>query len=303
MSQLSHDVARIADPPTLRHAMVEAEHCLSGKGVASPRHDAEAIAAHLLHVPRAELWRYVDDEPPVGFADLVRRRSMRVPLQHITGLAHFRTVRLAVGPGVFIPRPETEVVVEFALSMLHELANPAPLVVDLCAGSGAIALAIATEFPGARVHAVEQDPGALPWLRRNVKLADVRVSESDMDGCLDELSSQCDLVIANPPYIPTDAVPRDLEVARHDPKLALYSGADGLGHIRTVAHTASRLLRPDGIVVVEHGDQQGQSAPQIFRDTTDWADIRDHRDLADRDRYLSARRTMSDSGTASKQDR
>jgi release factor glutamine methyltransferase len=204
---------------------------------------------------------------------------------------------------VFIPRPETEVVVEFALRTLQESANPEPLVVDLCAGSGAIALAIATEFPGARVHAVEKDPGALPWLRRNVKLADVRVSESDMDGCLGELSSQCDLVIANPPYIPTDSVPRDLEVARHDPQLALYSGADGLNDIRTVARTAARLLRPDGVVVVEHADQQGQSAPQIFKDTADWADVHDHRDLAGRDRYLSARRTSSDSGTASKQDR
>jgi release factor glutamine methyltransferase len=218
---------------------------------------------------------------------------MRVPLQHITGLAHFRTVSLAVGPGVFIPRPETEVVVEFALAMLHESANRTPLVVDLCAGSGAIALAIATEFPGARVHAVENDPGALPWLRRNVKHVDVMVSESDIDGCLDELTSQFDLVIANPPYIPTDAVPRELEVARHDPGLALYSGADGLDHIRTVERTAARLLRPDGIVVVEHADEQGQSAPQIFRDAREWGDVCDHRDLTGRDRYLSARRTSA----------
>ena len=293
MSAVSHDVVPVTDAPTLRRAIVEAEERLSETGVASPRHDAEEIAAHLLRVSRGDLWRYIDDEPPVGFADLVRRRSMRVPLQHITGQAHFRTISLAVGPGVFIPRPETEVVVEFALTMLHESANRRPLVVDLCAGSGAIALAIATEFPGARVHAVENDPGALPWLRRNVKHADMLVSESDIDGCLEQSPSQFDLVIANPPYIPTDAVPRELEVARHDPGLALYSGADGLGHIRTVERTAARLLRPDGIVVVEHADEQGQSAPQIFRDARDWQDVRDHRDLTGRDRYLSARRSST----------
>jgi len=293
MSAVSPDVVPVADARTLRQVIVVAEERLSETGVASPRHDAEEIAAHLLRVSRGDLWRYIDDEPPVGFADLVRRRSMRVPLQHITGQAHFRTVSLAVGPGVFIPRPETEVVVEFALTMLHESSNRTPLVVDLCAGSGAIALAIATEFPGARVHAVENDPGALPWLRRNVKHADVLVSEDDIDGCLEQLPSQFDLVIANPPYIPTDAVPRELEVARHDPGLALYSGADGLGHIRTVERTAARLLRPDGIVVVEHADEQGQSAPQIFRDTRDWEDVRDHRDLTGRDRYLSARRSST----------
>jgi len=293
MSAVSHDLVPVIDAPTLRQAIVEAEECLSATGVASPRHDAEEIAAHLLHVSRGELWRYVDGEPPVGFADLVRRRSMRVPLQHITGKAHFRTVSLAVGPGVFIPRPETEVVVEFALTMLKESTNRAPLVVDLCAGSGAIALAIATEFPGASVHAVENDPGALPWLRRNVKHVDVLVSESDIDGCLDQLPSQFDLVIANPPYIPTAAVPRELEVARHDPQRALYSGADGLGHIRTVERTAARLLRPDGVVVVEHADEQGQSAPQIFRDAHHWGDVCDHRDLTGRDRYVSARRVST----------
>jgi release factor glutamine methyltransferase len=280
---------------TLRSAIVDAARNLADHGVASPRHDAEMIAAHLLRVPRTQLWRHLDDEVPPGFTDLIGRRAARVPLQHITGTAYFRHATLHVGPGVFIPRPETEIVVDEALRLLHAMQRPRPVVVDLCAGSGAIALSLATEFEGATVHAVELDPGARPWLRENVTRAGVHVHSADMEGSLPELDGTVDLVISNPPYIPSDAVPRELEVARYDPELALYSGADGLDHIRVVERTASRLLRPSGWVVVEHADQQGTSAPAVF-DAPGWTSVRDHRDLTGRDRFLTAQRSAGPDG-------
>ncbi|HVQ87171.1 MAG TPA: peptide chain release factor N(5)-glutamine methyltransferase [Actinomycetes bacterium] len=272
---------------TLRSALADAEVALQRSGVASPRHDAEELAAHLLDTTRSNLWRHLDDQVPVGFVDLTQRRGARVPLQHITGYAHFRHLTLAVGPGVFIPRPETEIVAQFALDWLKKLGQQPPIVVDLCAGSGAIGLALATELADATVVAVENDPGALPWLRRNAA-GRVQVVDQDIDGCLPDFSGRVDLVIANPPYIPVDALPRDPEVARYDPELALYSGADGLDHIRTVERTASRLLRPGGLVVVEHADQQGSTAPEVFSRVSTWTEVVDHQDLTGRDRYVSA---------------
>jgi len=275
---------------SLRRALGEAETRLAGAGVSSPRHDAETIAAHLLRVPRSGLWRHLDDDLPAGFLDLVGRRAARVPLQHITGTAYFRHATLTVGPGVFIPRPETEVMVEAALQLLATMATPSPVVVDLCAGSGAIALSVATECAGATVHAVELDPGARPWLRDNVLGSGVHVHSVDMAGCLPQHFKSVDLVIANPPYIPVHAVPREVEVARYDPELALYSGEDGLDHIRVVQQTAARLLRPEGWVVVEHADQQGQSAPEVFSGAVGWSNVQDHLDLTGRDRFLTAQR-------------
>ena len=275
---------------SLRTAVARAEWLLRSEGVQSPRHDAESVAAHLLRVPRSKLWRHMDDPTPTGFFDLIGRRAARVPLQHITGTAYFRNATLAVGPGVFLPRPETEVVVGEALRLLTGMGT-APLVVDLCAGSGAIALSIATECPRSTVHAVELDPGAGPWLDENVSKEGVHVHRVDMSGCLAELENRVDLVIANPPYIPVDAVPRDLEVARYEPELALYSGEDGLDHIRIVEQNAARLLRSGGWVVVEHADQQGHSAPQIFASALGWENVQDHVDLTGRDRFLTAQRT------------
>jgi len=299
MTQLAHgaDLGFAPDAP-LRSAILTAETRLRDKGVASPRHDAEAIAAHLLGVTRTDLWRHMDQTAPVGFTDLVSRRAARVPLQHITGTAFFRHATLTVGPGVFIPRPETEVVVEEALRLLADLAVFAPIVVDLCAGSGAIALSIATEYAGVTVHAVELDPGAGPWLRDNVADAGVQIHAASIEGCLPHLAGAVDLIVANPPYIPTDAVPREVEVARYDPDLALYSGADGLDHIKMVQRAAARLLKPGGWVVVEHSDQQGSSAPQVFADAGCWSPVVDHVDLTGRDRFVTARLDPDLQGTA-----
>lgn len=276
---------------TLREALRSAEAHLTASGVPSPRVDAELLAAHLLRVGRGGLWAHLTDPVPAGFDDLVARRAERIPLQHLTGCAYFRTITLVVGPGVFTPRPESELVVGRALELVD--GTPAPLVVDLCSGSGAMAAAIATEAPGARVHAVELDPGARPWLQRNARVHGFRAHLTDVSGCLPELSGQVDVVVANPPYIPESCVPRDPEVARYDPPAALYSGADGLEHMRMVERDAARLLRPGGWVVVEHGDLQGRTAPQVFSDTGRWADVCDHVDLAGRDRYLTARRAGS----------
>ncbi len=173
---------------SLRAALREAELQLAASGVPSPRVDAELLAAHLLGVGRGALWSHLDAAVPVGFEDFVARRAERIPLQHLTGWAYFRTVTLAVGPGVFSPRPETEVVVGHGLDLLADLGVTAPTVVDLCAGSGTMAAAVAVEAPGAQVHAVERDPGAGPWLQRNAAAHGFTAHLADVDGCLPELS-------------------------------------------------------------------------------------------------------------------
>ena len=259
---------------------------LAAAGVPSPQFDAEELAAFSLGVERRDLWRASAVGPE--FAAYVRRRAGREPLQHITGRAHFRHLTLAVGPGVFVPRPETEVVVDAVLAATRAVASP--VVVDLGTGSGAIALAVADEAPGARVHAVEADPGAHAWAARNAAGTAVDLRLGDMADAFPDLDGAVDVVVSNPPYIPVDAVVRDPEVAAHDPALALWSGADGLDAVRVVERVAARLLRAGGTVVVEHADLQGESAPAVFAGTGRWTDVADHRDLAGRDRYLTARR-------------
>lgn len=276
----------------LRDALLSAERRLEAAGVPSPRVDAELLAAHLLEVSRGGLWSQLDAPVPAGFDDLVAARANRIPLQHLTGWAHFRTVTLAVGPGVFCPRPETELVAGHGLDVLATAGIEQPTVVDLCSGSGPIAAAIAVEAPHAQVHAVERDPGAGPWLQRNADTHGFTAHLDDLEGCLEDLNGSVDLVLANPPYIPEGSVPRDPEVARFDPELALYSGPDGLTHCRLVERTAARLVREGGWVVVEHGDLQGRSVPAIFEATGAWTDVTDHVDLAGRDRYVCARRTV-----------
>jgi len=275
---------------TLRAALADAAQQLAYQGVPSPGNDAEELAAHLLDTTRTELWRHLDEPAPVGLADLVRRRAARVPLQHITGRAHFRHLSVLVGPGVFVPRPETEVVVQHALDRVATSPRPNPVVVDLCSGSGVIAASIAAEAPGAVVHAVEADQGALPWLRRNLADTGVQIHGCDLDDALPGVVGGVDVVVANPPYIPEAAVPRDPEVARHDPAMALYSGPDGLDHIRRIETLAARLLRAGGWVVVEHADEQGTSAPAVFAASTSWVEVSDHLDLTGRPRVVVARR-------------
>jgi release factor glutamine methyltransferase len=277
----------------LRAAVEAAADRLALAGVPSPRFDAEELAAHALGVERRDLWSV----PSLGgqaqtFAAYVGRRVAREPLQHITGRAFFRHLELAVGPGVFVPRPETELVAEAAIAATRALAarDWPPVVVDLCTGSGAIALAVASEVPGSQVHAVEADPDAFAWAVRNCAGSVVDLRLGDMADSFRDLDGAVDVVVTNPPYIPVGAVVRDAEVAAHDPSLALWSGPDGLDAMRVVETVAARLLRPGGTVVAEHADLQGSSAPEVFRHTGSWVDVRDHTDLAGRDRYLTGTR-------------
>jgi release factor glutamine methyltransferase len=277
----------------LRAAVEAATDRLAQAGVPSPRFDAEELAAHALGVERRELWAVTSlGDAGEAFAAYVDRRAAREPLQHITGRAFFRHLELAVGPGVFVPRPETELVAEAAIAATRAATSGdrPPVVVDLCTGSGAIALAVATEVPGSVVHAVEADPDAFAWAARNCAGSGVDLRLGDMADSFHDLDGEVDVVVANPPYIPVGAVVRDPEVAAHDPSLALWSGTDGLDAMRVVEQVAARLLRPGGTVVAEHADLQGSSAPEVFRHTACWVDLEDHADLAGRDRYLTATR-------------
>jgi release factor glutamine methyltransferase len=271
----------------LRAAVTAAAERLAYAGVPSARHDAEALAAHVLGIDRKDLFRYdVVDES--AYDALLDRRAAREPLQHLTSTAAFRHIELAVGPGVFIPRPETEVTAGAAIDHVRLLDRP--VVVDLFAGSGPIALALADEVPGAEIHAVESDDAAMTWLRRNAAGSPVKVHHADVDGCLPELSGMVDVVVANPPYIPVGAQIRDPEVAAYDPATALWSGPDGLDAMRVLEANAARLLRPGGIVVAEHADMQAVAAPAVFAETGRWLDVLDHTDLTVRPRYLTAHR-------------
>ena len=270
---------------------------LAEAGVDSPRADAEQIAAHVHGVGRGELHRVPDSAFNPRFWDEIARREAREPLQHITGHAYFRYLDLEVGPGVFVPRPETEVMTGWAIDRLREMDVTEPVVADLGTGSGAIALAIAQEVPRAQVHAVEADPLARGWAKRNiVRCAEyaphtagrVILHAADFASVVPALDGAVDLVVSNPPYIPVGAVVPP-EVAEYDPAGALWGGADGLDAIRVIEQTAGRLLRPDGLVAVEHGAPQGAAVYWVFAEERGWADTRNHKDLANRDRFVTAR--------------
>jgi release factor glutamine methyltransferase len=276
---------RPAEDRRLGPLLAAAAARLEAAGVPSPRFDAEELAAFSLGTERAALWRH--DRPGQRFAEYVERRAAREPLQHITGRAYFRHLTLAVGPGVFVPRPETELVAEAAIDAARRAAG-VPTVVDLGTGSGAIALAVADEVPTARVYAVEADPHAHAWAARNCAGTAVELRLGDMAEAFVDLDGTVDVVVSNPPYIPTGAVVRDPEVAAHDPDVALWSGPEGLDAMRVVERVAARLLHRGGLVVTEHADLQGASAPAVFAATGRWTDVTDHRDLAGRDRYVTA---------------
>ena len=270
---------------------------LAEVGVDSPRNDAEIIAAHVHGVRRGELHRVPDAEFNPRFWDEVARRAAREPLQHITGLAYFRYLELEVGPGVFVPRPETEVMTGWAITRLREMDVAEPVVVDLGAGSGAIGLAIAQEVPRAQVHEVEADPVAARWTARNIARVTetaphlagrVALHESDFGHPNGLPDGAADLVISNPPYIPAGAVVPP-EVGEYDPAAALWGGEDGLGPIRVIEQVAQRLLHPDGLVAVEHGAPQGAAVYWIFAEEKGWRDTRNHKDLAGLDRFVTAR--------------
>ena len=275
---------------TARSLVTAAAALLRRAGVASPEHDAAELLAHVLGTTRGRLplLGEVPDTAVETYDALVARRAAREPLQHLTGLAHFRFVELAVGPGVFVPRPETELLAGWAVEQAAALDRP--VVVDLCTGSGAIAKAVADEVPGARVHAVELDPAAHAWAERNLAGTGVDLRLGDMATAFEDLAGRVDVLTCNPPYIPLDAWESVAVEARdHDPALALWSGDDGLDAIRLLEQRAAALLRPGGVVGAEHADAQGESAPAVFAATDRWADVRDHSDLADRPRFLTAR--------------
>jgi len=307
---------------SLRDAVREAVRVLSGAGVDSAEFDAVALAAHLLRTSTPEVRKLMIMGAPVpeGFDDLVAERARRVPLQHLTGKAGFRRLDLSVGPGVFVPRFETELTAGLAIAHLCKPghgatepgtgpgtaqstiprsagANPTPgpglraVVVDLCAGSGAIALAVKDEVPAAEVHGVEVSELAHAWAIRNrddlrldvdIRLGDARVAFPDLEGVVD-------VVVSNPPYIPVGAIPNDPEVRDHDPDVALYGGStDGLRIPLEVAARAAALLRPGGFFVMEHADVQGDSLAAALGRTGLWQDIEDHEDLNGRPRAVTA---------------
>lgn len=259
-------------------------------GVASPERDADLLLAHVLGLAlgRLPLVDTLAAGEREAYDALVARRSAREPLQHLTGTAAFRHVELAVGPGVFVPRPETELLAGWAIEQAQPVA--APVVVDLCTGSGAVAAAVKDEVPHAYVHAVELDEQAYAWAERNLAGTGVDLRHGDMATAFDDLLGTVDVVVCNPPYIPLEAWESVAAEARdHDPHLALFSGQDGLDAMRVLERRAAQLLRPGGVVGAEHADVQGESAPAVFAAAGRWVDVADHRDLAGRARYVTAR--------------
>jgi len=274
---------------SLADAVREATDVLAEAGVPSPRADAELLAEHLLGVGLGRLRALMlgDTPAPDGYRELIAERARRIPLQHITGVAHFRYLELAVGPGVFIPRPETESVVQLVIDRLQGQARPK--VVDLGTGSGAIAGSIAHEVPGAEVHAVEFSEFAHAWAARNLLPLGVHLIRGDLRDALPEHNGTFDVVVSNPPYIPAEAVPNEPEVALHDPPEALYGGgADGMVLPTAAAASAARLLVPGGYFVMEHAEVQAGWIATMLERSGLWTAVATHRDLNGRDRATSA---------------
>ncbi|MFG3599235.1 peptide chain release factor N(5)-glutamine methyltransferase [Micromonospora chersina] len=278
-------------------AVARAARALAAAGVEAPRVEAELLAAYVLEVPRGRL-ALADGLTPAQrdrLDTLVGRRVAREPLQHLTGVAGFRHLELAVGPGVFVPRPETELLAGWGIEQARR--SPAPLVVDLCSGSGAIALAVAQELPSARVVAVERSPAALDWLRRNAaeraaagdRPIEVVTADVTDPGLLADLVGRVDVLLCNPPYVPRSVVVPP-EVAGHDPDEAVFGGADGLDVIRPVVGRAAALLRPGGVLGVEHDDTHATAVPALLAADGRYERVEEHRDLVGRPRYATASR-------------
>jgi release factor glutamine methyltransferase len=265
---------------------------LAAAGVPSPRVDAELLLAAVLRVDRGALLtvREASADAAAAFDAAVARRAAREPLQHITGEAPFRHLVLAVGPGVFIPRPETELLVDEALAHLDRNPAPAPVVVDLCSGSGAVALAVAQEVPTATVIAVEREPSALAWLARNADGTSVRVVAGDARDpeLLADLRGTADVVLANPPYVPRAAIV-DEEV-RADPAAAVFGGDDGLALMPAVIARAAEWLREGGLFATEHDHFHGRVVPELLRRDGRWREIAGRNDLPGRPRFTVAHR-------------
>ncbi len=282
---------------SLRAAILDAATSLDAAGVPTPDVDAQELAAHLLGVPRTRLGLtpLVDEEYLREYRALVEQRARRIPLQHLIGSVRFGRATVAVGPGVFVPRPETESLLAWALPAIADVTRP--LVVDLCTGSGALALAIAAQRPDARVIGVERSPAALAWARRNALAqagpgrAGVELRGGDIfdDRLLTDLDGTVDLVTANPPYVP-EGTPVEPEVADHDPAEAVFAGPDGLAVIRPLISVAAGLLKIGGRLAVEHDERHGESVPALLRARRVLTDVREHTDLAGRPRFVTATR-------------
>jgi release factor glutamine methyltransferase len=281
----------------LEHLIREATVRLDAAGVPAPETEAGRLAAVALGI-RAEDLNDRTDVGPVAaqFVELVRQRSRRIPLPRLVGRAPFRNIELLVGDGVFVPQPETGPVVEWAVKALGQQGLDHPLVVDLCSGSGVIPLAIANEAPHAVVHGVELDPTAYGWASRNVEAriaagdTPVTLHLGDIADAVHELDGTVDMVVSNPPYVADHEVADvEPEVRDHDPRVAIEGGADGLVLIRLVEQVARRLLRDGGLLVIEHSDRQGKSAPAILKAAGGWTYIKAHRDDDGLDRFVTAR--------------
>jgi release factor glutamine methyltransferase len=282
-------------PDTSLAALVHAAaQRLAEAGVPDPLVDAELLAGHVLGRSRGEVQAAIirgdapREEEAAAIDAVVVRRAAREPLQHITGTAPFRHLELAVGPGVFVPRPETETVVQYAIDALLAAAEPEPIGIDLGTGSGAIALAMATEVPHARVFAAELSPEAYPWARRNTEgVANLTLVNEDLAHAFRDLAGTASVVISNPPYVPDAAIPRDPEVRLFDPAMALYGGEDGLDIVRVLSTRGLELLRGGGLLVLEHGELQGEQIRSILA-ADGWRATATHRDLTLRDRVTTA---------------
>lgn len=266
-------------------------------GIESAKVDAELIAAHVLQTTRGALQAQLmvgdlvlTEHQSAEFADFATRRTAREPLQHLTGQAHFRNITLKVGKGVFVPRPETEFVTGLAIDDVKARGLHGPIVVDLCAGSGAIGLSIANELPNVKVFGVEKSEDAIGYTRANyaaIAPENATIVLGDMADAFEELNGTVDFVISNPPYIPAEMVPIYPEVALHDPAVALYGGADGLDLIRVVSQVAKRLLVSGGGLAIEHADMQAEQVRQLLLNEG-WRLVQTHQDFNDRDRAATA---------------
>jgi release factor glutamine methyltransferase len=271
----------------LRRAINEAAGTLAAAGIDSARFDAECLAAHTAGVDRGRLALHEPDEAFFErYRELVAARASRIPLQHLMTTAPFGPVLLNVGPGVFVPRPETEALLEWALT--QELSD-SPMIVDLCTGSGALAVALAHARPQARVVAVDDSSEALRYARRNGEGSAVVVLEADVTapGVLADYDGQVELIVANPPYIP-DGATLEPEVAEHDPAHALFGGPDGMAVIGPVVALAARLLCPGGSVAVEHDDTTAAQTVAVFEAAGAFGEVASHRDLTGRPRFVTA---------------
>jgi release factor glutamine methyltransferase len=261
--------------------------------------DAEHLFAYVLGVTRMDLHNSVKLEATLKalgdfgiiedtFAKLISRRAAHEPLQYLTGIAYFRHLEIEVGPGVLVPRPESELLVDAVLKHVKNLEEKVAgeiSVIDLGAGSGALSLAIATEAPRSRVIAVEKSSDAIEWLKKNVsKISEnVRVVEGDVAEALPGV--KCDIVIANPPYIP-DSQPLPRDVAEHEPHIALFGGATGMEVPQLFINAAARLLKSGGVLAIEHTEDQGAAIDAVL--SRDFTEIVLHLDLTGRPRWTSA---------------